>query len=83
MIRTFKYKLRLRLQDRVAVEQTLTLCRNLYNTALEQKNFTISKPNLGVFQTQLTDSLRAGSFLNSVNNYLNIKQSMLKSSKMW
>jgi len=37
MIRTFKYKLRLRQQDRVAVEQTLTLCRNLYNTALEQR----------------------------------------------
>jgi len=37
MIRTFKYKLRLRQQDRVAVEQTLTLCGNLYNTALEQR----------------------------------------------
>jgi len=37
MIRTFKYKLRLRQQDRVAVEQTLSLCQNLYNTALEQR----------------------------------------------
>jgi len=37
MIRTFKYKLRLRQQDRVAVEQTLSLCQNLYNSALEQR----------------------------------------------
>jgi len=37
MIRTFKYKLGLRQQDRVAVEQTLQICQNLYNSALEQR----------------------------------------------
>ena len=40
MIRNYKYKLDLRVRDREAVEQTLTLCRNLYNACLEQRKLS-------------------------------------------
>ena len=39
MLRNYKYKLDLRVLDREVVEQTLTICRNLYNGCLEQRKF--------------------------------------------
>ena len=40
MIRNYKYKMNLRVRDREAVEQTLNLCRNLYNACLEQRKLS-------------------------------------------